>query len=655
MNTDKQHKENEIRSQILSAYERNQGIERFYDCQIERVEAPVVEKQEGDEKAADSKIDGYRVIFSTDDPYTIQYGNFRYEETLSHKESAIDTKRLKTHACVLYNHQRDIVLGKVEKGSFEVKDGKAYCQMKFGTSAKAEEIKKDVDAGILDRFSVGYTVSKFKSEDIRNADGDLEGVKILATRWTPFEISIVTVPADNNCKFVRSVSDDLRKFIENNNEDTKMSEEKKAALEGARVEQDTKLVADTVAGERKRASDIEAVLACATSLPTAEAQNIRREGLAKGQSAGEVADIVAKRMETIGKEAPEQLNPVDKLDLSAKDVGKFSFARAIGLAAGVIKPSEAGFENECSVALQDKRGANVGRRGSNGLPVFTVPYDILTTRVATQGATSAGGAVGNNNRPQSYIEVLRDTSVLLRMGITHIPGLNSNIKIPKKTNKSTFSFKAENTSSGDTDVTIDTVDLELHTASGGMGFSRELILNSNPSIDAICMNDVAQEAALIIDTALIKGSGSGAEPQGLIGTASVGTVTAGAPTWAKVVELMTDIDTQNAPEGGRAYLCTPTVKGMLMTTAKVSGDATFIMGDNGQVAGYPVFTKTRDLDDNMIFGAWSELILGSWNLLDLQRDSATNAASGAIVLRGFVDIDVAVRHAQSFSVLDTTA
>ena len=93
------------------------------------------------------------------------------------------------------------------------------------------------------------------------------------------------------------------------------------------------------------------------------------------------------------------------------------------------------------------------------LPVFSVPYDMLTTRVATQGATSAGGADGDNNRPQSYIEVLRDTSVLMRMGITHIPGLNSNIKIPKKT--STFSFKAENTSSGDTNVTISTVDLEL--------------------------------------------------------------------------------------------------------------------------------------------------------------------------------------------------
>ena len=325
------------------------------------------------------------------------------------------------------------------------------------------------------------------------------------------------------------------------------------------------------------------------------------------------------------------------------------------MAAGVIKPSEAGFENECSVAIQNKRGGNVGQRGSSGLPVFSVPYDMLTTRVATQGATSAGGAVGDNNRPQSYIEVLRDTSVLMRMGITHIPGLNSNIKIPKKTNKSTFSFKAENTSSGDTNVTISTVDLELHTASGGMGFSRELILNSNPSIDAICMNDIAQEAALIIDTALISSDGSGNNPQGVVGTASVGSVTAGAPTWAKMVELMTTIDEENAPEGGRSYLCTPTVKGTLMTTAKVSGDATFIMADNGTVAGYPVYTKTRDLDDNVIFGAWSELILGSWNLLDLQRDTATNAASGAIVLRGFVDIDVAVRHAQSFAVLDTTA
>jgi len=128
--------------------------------------------------------------FSSEKPVTRYFG----EEVLDHDKRSVDLSRLNGNAApLLFNHNPDEVLGKVERAWIEGKRGMA--SIKWATNARAQEVKKDVEAGILESISVGYVVNEMKE------DGDL----MRATSWSPHELSIVSIPADQSVGINRSL------------------------------------------------------------------------------------------------------------------------------------------------------------------------------------------------------------------------------------------------------------------------------------------------------------------------------------------------------------------------------------------------------------------------------------------------------------------
>ena len=51
----------------------------------------------------------------------------------------------------------------------------------------------------------------------------------------------------------------------------------------------------------------------------------------------------------------------------------------------------------------------------------------------------------------------------------------------------------------------------------------------------------------------------------------------------------------------------------------------------------------------LLFGNWSDLLIGEWGAIDLLVDPYTNADSGQVRVVAFSFVDIAVRHAQSFA------
>ena len=658
-------RETEIIELITGAYKKR-GV-GFVEGTVERAATDTVES--GAEGSIEKGDENYKVSFSSTTPDIRPLAGYRVEEVLSHKSGAMDTTRLNNGGCVLWDHDQKQPIGVVTKNSVEVKDDKGYCNIRFGKSAKAVEVKANVDDNILSKISVGYQITQIgKPELIRNKAGKIEGARVIATKWEPREVSIVAVPADISAEFVRSAADAFCQVeINNTTQDKKdMSDNTKevAALEGARIEEDKQLQERSVNSERERVSQIEDVLKVAAgTLNENDKYALRSDAIKSGKSPVDFHKDVINKLAAVSKEAPETLNPVDKLDLSKKDAKNYSFCRAVGLAAGILSEEDAKHEAECSAEVHKNRSkaGSVGTRSAKGGQSFAFPSDMMfaerqrtTTQTPTYAGAGDGGLTGQNNRPENFIENLRDMSIMIKMGITVLAGLTSNIRIPRKTNSATFSWKAEATDTGNTDLTFDSVDLNLHTASGAVGFSRELILNGNPSIEAIVMRDLARGAALVIDSGIIAGSGASNQPSGMgaQGLPTGHTVTAAVPSWASVVNLMTTVENANALEGNLAYLCTPTIKSLLMTTPKTAGDARFLM-ENGMMAGYPVYSKTSDLGEFLWFGNWSEIIAGFWNMLDLQRDTAAGSVSGSVFVRGFVDMDVGFRHLASFAKQDS--
>ena len=119
-------------------------------------------------------------------------------EILSHDESAVDLSRLNNRAPVLEDHfSRQI--GVVEKAW--IADRKGHASLRFSKNPQGEEVFKDILDGIRSNVSVGYQVKKFEVDEESNP-------KIYrAVKWMPFEISIVSIPADSDVGVGRSLSE----------------------------------------------------------------------------------------------------------------------------------------------------------------------------------------------------------------------------------------------------------------------------------------------------------------------------------------------------------------------------------------------------------------------------------------------------------------
>ena len=105
----------------------------------------------------------------------------------------------------------------------------------------------------------------------------------------------------------------------------------------------------------------------------------------------------------------------------------------------------------------------------------------------------------------------------------------------------------------------------------------------------------------------------------------------------------------NALLGRLAYLTNAAEAGYLKQTVKESGQAMYMMA-NGEMNGYPVVvTNNLTTSGQILFGNWADLLIGYWGGLDINIDSATGSASGTLRIVALQDVDVAVRHGESFA------
>jgi len=250
--------------------------------------------------------------------------------------------------------------------------------------------------------------------------------------------------------------------------------------------------------------------------------------------------------------------------------------------------------------------------------------------------------------------------VVIAAGARLLPGLRQNLDIPKKTSGATFAWLAESGTVTLSDLGTGVVQLTPKTVGGGTQASRRMLKQSLPAIDDLIMQDLAEGAAEIIDLGALQGSGAANQPTGVVNVSGINTQIvnpAGQPTFAETIGFRTAVATDNALRGNLAYITTSAVSGFLMTTEKSSGSGRFIMepvagsmfgGSPNALNGYPVFESNAQTAGQILFGNWSELLIGMWGVLDLMPDPYGAANAGALIIRAFQDIDIGVRHAESF-------
>ena len=565
------------------------------------------------------------LAFSSESPVARWFG----DEILDHDPKSIRLGRLNDGGPVLVDHDGTDHVGVVEQVVISG-DRVGRAQVRFGKSARAEEIWQDVKDGIRKSVSVGYRIHKMALES--ETDG-MESYR--ATDWEPYEISMVSVPADAQVgigraatgEHITEVTNIKIKQIEESTMDTK-------APEATPVVDNTFAIEDVRKAELGRITDIEAIGNQHGFSTDA------RAAITSGQSANEFRSHV---LNNISKPAPVVSNDIG---LTEKEVRNFSFMRAIH---ALSNPSDrraqeaAAFEFEASRAAADQMG-----RQAQGM---FIPTEVLKRDLTSGTATAGGHTVSTDLLSNSFVDSLENAMVVAGLGATMLRDLNGNVAIPRQTSGATAYWVAESGAVTESAAAFDQITMSGKTVGAFSDISRKLLLQSSIDIESFVRNDLAMRLAMAIDLSALAGTGSSNQPTGILATTGIGAVTFGAagnPTFGEMVDVESQVSIDNALFGSLGYVSTAAMAGAMKQKAKDSGSGQFVMA-NGQVNGYNMAVTNQMTANTAIFGNFADLIIGMWGGLDINVDTSTGSASGTVRVVCMQDVDIAVRHAQSFA------
>jgi len=584
------------------------------------------------------------LAFSSELPYERFWG----VEILDHSPESVRMDRLVDGAPVLVNHNTDDMVGVVEVASID-EDRRGRASVRFGESARAQEIFQDIATGIRRHISVGYEIHDMALEK-KGEKGGLDTYRV--TSWTPLEISTVPVPADPTVGIGRafdSEQDPPVEQVEQTEEVQEMSNENKSA--------ETPVV-DVKAVENKvREAERARVREMAEIGKTYDCVELAAKMAAEGNDANELRQaILDARQDT------KPINTVPEVGMSKKEVQRYSILRAAE-ASHARNWSKAGLEAEVNQAIEDINGKPA--RG------FYVPYEALT-RTAVSYAGSGDEIVATDHESGSFIDLLRNRSRVVEAGARVLTGLQGNVDIPALSSGATaYWLASETTAVTESLPVLATVSLTPNTVALQTAATRRMRIQSSPDIEALLQQDLRATAGTAIDYACLSGSGSSGQPQGIFSSyTGVGSVVAGdgtdgaAMTYADVVNLWREVAKDNAASGALGFMTNSSLVAKLMTTAKVgSSDSVTVMEEFDRLLGFPCYVTEQVASgvtvgsaascSSIAFGNWNDMIIGVWGTgLDMKVDEITLGTTGGITFRVFQDVDMKVRHASSFAICE---
>jgi len=594
-----------------------------------------------DDKTIDEENRTVRVGVSSEEPVKRQFGM----EVMDHTKENMNLEFLNSgRAPLLLDHDMEKQIGVVESVELDENARRLRASVRFGKGEQASEVFNDVVDGIRQNISVGYRVDKkVERED------DPEDYYRVAT--TPMEISIVSIPADQSSLVGvgRSSSETLKSTIQIKEKD--MSE--KIDLDAVRAE-----------AAKSASKNAKEIMTLARKHNKAD---LGEDALSRGI---DISEFRGELLDVIGNDKPLD-TPVTVIEQSAKEKRTYSLGRMIqAQVTGDWK--DAGYERELSEEITKRTG-----KQSQGMyvPDFAWRSGVMTT--------AATGAIGSENvtdqfvptiqRGDLFIEALRAKQVMANLGVTYMGGLTNRIRMPKIATGAAAGFVEEAGDVSDQSPTDAGVTLQPRTLGAFATMSRLLMLESVPAIEQIVQDDLLRSIADKIEYYAINGSGSSGQPTGILNDGSVNNldISAGtdvaALTWADITDLVKLVEEDNGVVNAATlgFLTNPKVKAKMANTVKVgSTDSVMLLNDPwNAIYGYKAeFTNNvpSDLDPGdggsdasaMIFGDFSQLMVGLFSAPSIIVDPYSGSKSGDVQISVMQEVDVALRNAISFAKTD---
>lgn len=596
--------------------------------------------------------------FSSEYPVSRYFGN----EVLAHDERSADLSRLNDSAPLLFNHDPNKVVGVVERAWIDGKKKRGYAKVKFSRNAFAQEVLADVRDGVLRNVSFGYAINDME----QRGSGDF-----VATSWAPYEVSVVSIPADPTVGVGRSLETDPAAPAASPTPETEpeVPMENTPDISAVRAE----AAAEAAKAERARISGITALT------EKYGMADLGRQLIEGGRSLDEARAAV---LEKIGAKPVETVAPVE---MAAQELAGYSLTAGIRAAlTGDWSSREAGLVRELSREVEKSGVSKTAERS------FFVPFSALSKRATyvTSGPTTGGNLVATDLLADDFIEALRNGSLMLSLGVRTMPGLVGNVAVPRRSGvASTYYLSTQTTAITQSESTFDQVTMSPKNLAALSKYSRQTLLQGTPGIEELVRRDLTDGLNLAVDLGILNGSGSSGQPTGIMQTSGIGSVAMGTNGGAITLEKLVDLETEVMIDNGAvnrdavAYVTNAKVMGALKKLragGSTTGDGPFLVNQIGntlgrgpagsEINGYPIGV-TNQVPSNLtkgtssgvcsavLMGDFSQAMVGFWgNGLEITVGEDSDDFSKALTsVRGIITYDVAVRHAESFAaILDVT-
>ena len=638
----------------------------------------------------------FEIAFSSEQPYQRQFWDEQnqemvvLDEILVHTPEAVDLSRLNNNAPLLFNHNFDNHIGVVCNARIDADNvGRALVKFsKHGTLAN--DVRNKVIEGTMEKISVGYDIKEYH---IDYAKGQL-----IVTKWAPFEISFVTVPADDTVGLNRSLNtitvnlEAKRDMTKEQIEEIK-EEQEPAQVEETPVEENKELEVEETQERQveeneenenledgKDAEHPESVDDDSSTVREAEEVKEEREAAPVEEEKTEEVAERSEEDELEIREIARELNIDDeelKRALANKEMTPEAFrTKALNNITNAqrnneqIKDSkmektfdlnnvirslvdgEALGANEAEFSAMAATATMQRGRAARGGSVF-VPAAAM--RAAAAGNTKADLTAITDEKllTESYIEMLMPESVLGRLGVTVYSGLTAPTAIPKMTKSSVdaFGFVDENGAEPEGKAEFANVKLSPKTFAGGNPISRQSI-KTVPGIATLITDHINQAVRIKLEQLILSDKDNARGPAGLVKQlVDASRVTKKAAfsykDFLKEIAALTDA---GVPAQAIKFAMSGATAAELESTLKDNGVSGYII-ENGKLAGYDVVTSGVIPADHIVLGDFSGITIGEWGGLELDMDDTTYRAQSAIVPRIWVDLDYVVTQPEALKVL----
>ncbi|EBR7834852.1 major capsid protein [Salmonella enterica] len=643
------------------------------------------------------------LAFSSEAPYsriyTDQNGDpVELKEILVHDKDAVDLDVLNDKASLLFNHEFDNHIGVVVLGSARIdEDGVGRALVQFSKVGQlANETYEKVKEGTMSKVSVGYTVLE--------GHADFSKGVYFVTKWQPYEISIVSVPADSSVGVGRSlntITDEPANNEENREVEVETEikpEEEIRSEENKEQEELNNEESNSGTGDRSDRSETVEEEKVTPEETRSEEENKNENSEELNTDTQESDDERQNNTETGEEEKPVEVEKPFKR--SQEDTDEI---RAIGKHLNIsedeiqraIEDKEITVESFKQRALNNITESKTFAKGKNNMTdtIKTLEnrFDLsvamrslaegkalngaeaeysqeMARKAAQRGRAQRGNSVfvptsalapvaGTEIRNDSFVELLMKKSVLGSLGVNVLSGLTAPIAVPRMSEGAldAFGFVAENGVSQNSDVKFDNVPMSLHTFTGGVPVTRQAMLTM-PNIGALIAEHILKASRIKLEQAILSAGANANARDGIVKQLTdAGLVTETALTYKAFLAEIAKLTDAGVDEAAIKFAMRGALKADLASTLRDEGVSGYIIGENDKLANRPVHSSGVLEAGQILVGDFSAITIGEWEGLEIDLDDTTFRSQGAIVPRVWCDLDWAVTDKQCLRVMKAPA